>query len=131
MAERSDLEERLVAARERGTLRITTRGRRTGRPHTVPVWFAVEGAVVYLATLNAERDWVRNAGRTPEVGLDLGDLRLHGRVHEVTDRSLDAHVRQLLAQKYWVAWFGSWIGLGPDRTFRVADLGLAPSAGGA
>lgn len=131
MSERSDLETRLGAARTRGTLRITTRGRRTGRPHTVPVWFAVEDTAVYLATLNAERDWVRNARRTPEVDLDLGDLRLRGRVQEITDRQLDTHVRDLLAQKYWFAWLGSWFGLGPDRTFRVDRLDLASPMGGA
>lgn len=127
----SDLEAKLAAARTRGTLCITTRGRRTGRSHTVPVWFVVEDTVLYLATLNAERDWVRNAVRTPEVELDLGDLRLRGRVQPITDRTLDGHARDLLAQKYWMAWLGAWVGLGPDRTFRVDDLGLAPSAGGA
>jgi hypothetical protein len=131
VSERSDLETRLGAARQQGTLRLTTRGRRTGRPHTVPVWFAVENTVLYLATLNAERDWVRNAGRTPEVDLHLGDLRLHGRIEQITDRTLDAHVRQLLAQKYWFAWLGSWLGLGPDRTFRVDHLDLDRPTGGA
>lgn len=118
----SDLAPRLAAARSRGTLRITTRGRRTGRPHTVPVWFVVEDDVVYLATLNAERDWVRNAARTPDVTLDLGDVRLQGHVAAITDRALEMHVRRLLGQKYWMAWLGSWAGLGPDRTFRVDHL---------
>jgi hypothetical protein len=117
-----DLAARLAAVRDRGTLRITTRGRRTGTPHTVTIWFVVDGTTLYLATLDVRRDWVRNVGKTPEVSLDIGGLRLHGRVTTVTDPALEARVRKLLAEKYWMAWLGSWLGKGPARTFRVDEL---------
>jgi len=91
----------------------------------VPIWFLVEDTTVFLATLNADRDWVRNAARTPEVELDLDALRLRGRVSTVTDPGLEAHVRDLLARKYWMAWIGSWFGRGPARTFRVDGLATA------
>ena len=112
----------LASRQDRGTLRITTRGRKTGKPHTVPIWFVVEGTTLWLGTLDARRDWVRNATKTPEVVLDLGDLRLRGRVHPVSDPKTDAHVRDLLARKYWMAWIGSWFGMAPARTFRVDGL---------
>ena len=121
----SDLGARLAVVRDRGTLRITTRGRRSGKPHSVPIWFLVEDTTVFLATLNADRDWVRNAARTPEVELDLDAFRLRGRVSTVTDPGLEAHVRALLAGKYWMAWIGSWFGMGPARTFRVDGLATA------
>ena len=121
----SDLAARLASVKDRGTLRITTRGRKSGRPHGVPIWFLVEGTTVFLATLNADRDWVRNAARTPEVELDLDAFRLRGRVSTVTDPGLEAHVRALLAGKYWMAWIGSWFGMGPARTFRVDGLATA------
>ena len=121
----SDLGARLAVVRDRGTLRITTRGRRSGKPHSVPIWFLVEDTTVFLATLNADRDWVRNAARTPEVELDLDTFRLRGRVSTVTDPGLEAHVRALLAGKYWMAWIGSWFGMGPARTFRVDGLATA------
>ena len=117
-----DLAARLAAVKDRGTLRITTRGRRTGKPHAVTVWFVVEGAALFLATLNAKRDWVRNVAKHPEVTLDLGPLRLRGRVRTVTDAAADAHVRDLLARKYWMAWIGSWLGLGPDRIFHIEKI---------
>jgi deazaflavin-dependent oxidoreductase (nitroreductase family) len=115
---------RLGEVGSRSTLRITTRGRRTRRPHTVTVWFVVDGPTLYLATLDTGRDWVRNAERTPAVDLDIAGLRLRGRVAPVTDAALDRHVRALFARKYWLARIGSWFGKGPERTFRVDDVEL-------
>ena len=118
------LTARLAAVKDRSTCRITTRGRRTGRPHTRTIWFVVEDTVLYLATLNARRDWVRNAQKNPDVELDLNSLRVHGRLTTITEPALEAHVRDLLARKYWMAWIGSWFGKGPERTFRVDQLTL-------
>jgi hypothetical protein len=114
-----DVAAKLAAVKDRGTLRITTRGRTTGKPHTVPIWFVVEGTTVWLGTLDARRDWVRNVAKTPDVVLDLDGLRVRGRASAVTDPTVEAHVRDLLAKKYWMAWIGSWFGKGPARTFRV------------
>jgi len=33
-------------------------------------------------------------------------------------------VRDLLVNKYWLAWLGSWLGMGPARTFRVDGVEL-------
>jgi F420H(2)-dependent quinone reductase len=116
------LTERLAAVKDRGTCRITTRGRRTGKPHTRTIWFVVENTVLYLGTLNARRDWVRNAQKNPDVELDLGALRVRGRLSTITDPQLDAHVHELIAAKYWAAWIASWFGKGPERTFRVEQV---------
>jgi hypothetical protein len=121
----ADLTTRLAAVQDRSTLRITTRGRRTGKPHTVPIWFAVEGTALYLGTLNARRDWVRNLRKTSDVTLDVADLRLRGRASVVTDTTLEERIHGLLARKYWAAWIGSWFGMGPDATFRVDQLEVA------
>jgi hypothetical protein len=47
------------------TIKITTYGRRTGRPHTVTVWFGVspEGRV-FVSSLRT-RDWVKNLLANP------------------------------------------------------------------
>ena len=40
---------------------LTTRGRRTGRPHTVEIWFAVADDVIYLLSgSGGKSDWCRN-----------------------------------------------------------------------
>jgi hypothetical protein len=46
----SDLSARLAAVEGSSTCRITTRGRRSGKPHTVTIWFLVEGTTLYLGT---------------------------------------------------------------------------------
>ena len=119
---KADLAARLAALADQSTLRITTRGRRTRKPHTVLIWFVADGTTLYLATLNAKRDWVRNARKTPAVALEVGDLRVRGRASVVTDPALEGRIRALLARKYWMAWIGSWFGMGPDATFRVDNL---------
>lgn len=122
MPHTTDLATRLAAVKDRGTLRITTRGRRTGKPHTVTIWFLVDGATMYLGTLNPDRDWVRNLARHTDVELAVGELQLRGRVSTVDDPALEARIRSMLARKYWPAWIGSWFGFGPARTFRVDGI---------
>jgi deazaflavin-dependent oxidoreductase (nitroreductase family) len=40
---------------------LTTVGRRTGRPHTIELWFAARGDTLYLISGGGDRsDWVRN-----------------------------------------------------------------------
>ena len=119
------LAEQLAAVKDRGTCRITTRGRRTGKPHTRIIWFAAEDTVVYLGTLNARRDWVRNAQKNPDVELDFGAFRLRGRLSTIADAGVESHARGLIAQKYWAAWIASWFGKGPERMFRVDQLSVA------
>jgi hypothetical protein len=121
----AELLTHLASIADRSTLKITTRGRKSGKPHTVTIWFLIDGTTVYLATLDARRDWVRNAEKTPAVELEIDGLRLRGRTSAVTDPELEAHVRDLLARKYWMAWLGSWFGMGPARTFRVDGVEVA------
>ena len=125
MADSAGLAAKLAAVGDRSTCRITTRGRKSGKPHTVTIWFLAEGTTVYLATLNAKRDWVRNLEKTPEVVLDVDGVRVRGRASTIADVGVDAHVRDLLARKYWMAWLGSWFGQGPERTFRIDGLEAA------
>ena len=81
---------------------LTTVGRRTGRPHTIEIWFAVDGGVVYLMAGGREHsDWVRNVLADPSVQLRIGDIEWDGRARLVdpgTDD--DARVRPLLRDKY-------------------------------
>jgi deazaflavin-dependent oxidoreductase (nitroreductase family) len=80
---------------------VTTKGRRSGSPRTVEIWFALRGDVVYLlAGGTAERDWVKNLRADPTVGLRLGDRDLICRGRLVDDPEEDALARRLLLDKY-------------------------------
>jgi F420H(2)-dependent quinone reductase len=103
-------------------LRLTTRGRRSGLPRVVTIWFAVDGDEIVLGTLNDERQWVRNARREPAVELEVGSLCLRGRLRDIADPQEHARVRGLIARKYWPARIASWFGIGQRFTFRVDEL---------
>lgn len=54
---------------------LTTRGRRTGRPHTIEIWFTQMGATTYLISGGGDRsDWVRNLAQHSEATLRVGDV---------------------------------------------------------
>ena len=118
--------QRLTPFKDRSTLQLTTIGRKTGKRHTVTVWFVVDRETVYLVTLKLQRDWPRNVMQDGSIELDMGGQVFKGHAIQIHARRL-AHVKALLAQKYWAAWFGSWFGLGPEGAFAVAIESGAPT----
>jgi deazaflavin-dependent oxidoreductase (nitroreductase family) len=81
---------------------VTTAGRRTGRPHTIEIWFGVDGGRVYLLSGGGERsDWVRNLVADPRVRLRIRDRQWHAEARVVVeDPEEEAMARRLLASKY-------------------------------
>jgi deazaflavin-dependent oxidoreductase (nitroreductase family) len=81
---------------------LTTRGRVTGRPHTIEIWFVVMGESAYLMAGGRDRaDWVRNLLADADVTLRVGSdsWAARGRVvEEGTDE--DAGARRLMLAKY-------------------------------
>jgi deazaflavin-dependent oxidoreductase (nitroreductase family) len=80
---------------------LTTRGRVTGKAHTIEIWFALHGAVAY--TLSGGRDhadWVRNIVKSPEVKLRIADREFQGRGRVVKEPEEDRIARELLVAKY-------------------------------
>lgn len=78
---------------------VTTTGRRTGRPHTVEIWFAAREYTIYI--LSGEgADWVRNARARPRVGVRIGARTYEGRARAPRDEAEDALARRLLLAKY-------------------------------
>ncbi|WP_030450638.1 nitroreductase/quinone reductase family protein [Herbidospora cretacea] len=61
----------------RALLILTTRGRVTGRPHTTPMMYVIEGdhLLVMASAAGAPEDpeWYRNLLKTPEVTVEVGD----------------------------------------------------------
>lgn len=117
-----DVPKALARLAKRGTCSLTVRGRKSGKRFTVPIWFAVDGDRVVVETLNTKRNWVRNALATPEVEIEIADLRLRGRFAVVTDRTDAKRIKAMFVQKYWAAWLGSWFGVGPDGVYAITEL---------
>lgn len=81
---------------------LTTRGRRSGRPHRIEIWFAADGTRLYLLAGGGERaDWVRNLQASPRVMVELGDETHPGVARVlVPGTPEDQRARELLVAKY-------------------------------
>jgi len=83
---------------------VTTRGRRTGEPHTIEIWFGSrDGRTLYLLSGGGDRsDWVRNmkAEASVTVRIGRGGEPKGATARLVEDATEDSLVRRLLAAKY-------------------------------
>lgn len=80
---------------------LTTRGRVTGRPHRIEIWFALAGDTIYLLSGGGGRsDWVKNLRRTPEVTVELGGRAFSGHARVVEDAEEEERARALVHGKY-------------------------------
>ena len=94
---------------------LTTTGRRSGRAHTIEIWFARSGDTLYLLSGGGDRsDWVRNLRRDPAVTVRLGRrdaAALAGRARVVEAASdEDELARRLVAGKYQPTYGGDLSG---------------------
>jgi deazaflavin-dependent oxidoreductase (nitroreductase family) len=87
---------------------LTTRGRVSGSPHEIEIWFAQDGATLYLLSGGGESDWVRNLRADAAVTVRVGDT-----THDATARVVeagtdeDARARRLVFDKYQPRYRGS------------------------
>jgi deazaflavin-dependent oxidoreductase (nitroreductase family) len=80
---------------------LTTTGRRSGRAHTIEIWFALQGQTLYLLSGGgAHSDWVKNLLRQPEVQVRIRESAFSGRARLVTDPQEDALARKIVFDKY-------------------------------
>lgn len=96
----------------RKTLRLTTRGRKSGEPRTVTIWFVAAGPrhieVQHVATAPAQ--WYRNLLRDPAVQIDFGDGPIAARATPITDPAAIRDVLARIRRKYWTAPLIQWLG---------------------
>jgi len=81
---------------------LTTRGRVTGRPHEIEIWFVRDEDTLYLLAGGGERsDWVRNLRAQPAVTVRVGDVTSAAWARVVDDGTTeDGHARRLVFEKY-------------------------------
>ena len=123
------LSERLVGVADRGTLRLTHHGRKSGKPYVVTIWFVVDDDAVYLATMNRQRQWVRNVLKNPRVRLDIGGQHVDGDLEPIRSEKQMVRVYDLFARKYWVMWALDWAATLVGRNPRTAKK-FDPGRGG-
>jgi deazaflavin-dependent oxidoreductase (nitroreductase family) len=80
---------------------LTTVGRRSGKPHTIEIWFALSDGTLYLLSGGGESaDWVRNLRKTSAVRVRVGSRTVDRKARKVAAPDEDALARQLLDEKY-------------------------------
>ncbi len=93
---------------------LTTRGRRSGNPHTIEIWFGLNADTLYvLAGSGMRSDTVRNALAQPDVRVRIGSTTFAGRTRLLEPGTEeDALARRLLLEKYAPGYSGSLDGWG-------------------
>jgi deazaflavin-dependent oxidoreductase (nitroreductase family) len=81
---------------------VTTVGRRTGKPHTIEIWFGSDdGKTIYLLSGGGDRsDWVKNLQADPSVHVRIGDQEWDANARLVIEENEDGTARRMLASKY-------------------------------
>jgi deazaflavin-dependent oxidoreductase (nitroreductase family) len=111
---------------------LTTRGRVTGRPHEIEIWFALaptgDGPTLYLMAGGGDRsDWVRNLLAEPTVTLRVGDTTYSARARVVPpDTDEDEAARTLVFDKFAPRYSGDlteWRGRALPVAVEIVDVG--------
>jgi deazaflavin-dependent oxidoreductase (nitroreductase family) len=98
---------------KRSTIRLTTKGRKSGQPRTVTIWFVVTGPqqieVQHVRAPVAQ--WYKNLVANPAVQVDFGDGPLPARAAPITDAAGIQGVLQRIRDKHpvmgpLVQWLG-------------------------
>jgi deazaflavin-dependent oxidoreductase (nitroreductase family) len=95
----------LAIAADQPYVWLRTTGRRSGRPHTVELWFVADGSTVYFLAGGGERaDWVRNSAAEPRVSVRVGAATVRGiarRPERGDDEELRARSRMAAKYQGW------------------------------
>lgn len=80
---------------------VTTTGRRTGKPHTIEIWFAAEHRTLYILMGGGESaDTVRNVRANPAARVRVGGETFEAAARVVEDSREAALARRLVPEKY-------------------------------
>jgi deazaflavin-dependent oxidoreductase (nitroreductase family) len=102
---------------------LTTTGRRTGKPHTIEIWFALDQSTLFLLSGGGEdSDWVKNLQWEPAVSVRIGLLEVLGRARTKLSPDEDERARRLLLEKYGPTYEGDLTRWGRESLAVAVDL---------
>ena len=91
---------------------LTTRGRKSGKAHTIEIWFAMPpdpspgpgqaAHTLYMLSGGGDRsDWVRNVRNDPDVEVRIANRTFKGQGRIVQDPEEEQTARRLVVRKYY------------------------------
>jgi len=123
----SEIASQLARLASYQTLRLTHRGRKSGKRYEVTIWFVVDRDAICLNG-NIDTQWPRNLQANPQLTMRIGQETFQGKAILVTERTDRERIFAMIAHKYWYAfpfiWTLRWLernGFTKDRNapFRV------------
>ena len=110
----------LARIRDGSNIEITTIGRKSGKPHTRPIWYVVDGGRVLVQSgKDGKTDWYQNVEKTPAVTLKADRYAFRARGRLLTDPKDVERVHALFLDKYTSARLLSWVGSGIGQGLPV------------
>ena len=95
---------------------LTTKGRKTGTPHEIEIWFVVYENSVYLMSGGMDRsDWVKNLLKDPNVTLRIAGQTFPAVASLLEDKVIEPMIRMAMAIKY-----DEWEGRSPSQWAQTA-----------
>jgi hypothetical protein len=80
---------------------LTTKGRKTGKKHTVELWFAVFNGKIYLSHEGGYTDWMKNILNDSCVDFKIGTLSFKGVARIIKSESMFEIGKNALYHKYY------------------------------
>ncbi len=99
--------------------KLTARGRKSGEPRTVTIWFALGDGKVFLTGGAKKSNWVKNLRANPDAVVQIGNTRLRGRARVVEDPAEAESVRQRFVRRYLLARLARLVGSGYTDSIPV------------
>lgn len=101
----------LQALNRASLVQLTVRGRKSGKSHTVKIWFAAGNGKIYVTSARGmDADWVKNLRKNPDVQLQIGETPLQGTAVWREDAGVRSDILPLFLRKYFLARVFKWIG---------------------
>jgi len=79
---------------------LTTRGRVSGHPHEIEIWFGIQNNTLYLLSGSEQSDWVKNLLKDPAVTVRIAKHSFTGTARLVNDKEEELRARYQIAEKY-------------------------------
>ncbi len=119
----------LTTHAKQSTVRLTTTGRKSGRQHTVTIWFVVaDKRHLYVQHVRGPTaDWYRNLAKQPDVQLDFGGGPLPSRATPMADAADVRRILGLFRRKYIFAWVFQLLGMTKRAVVATIEVLDAPS----
>ena len=114
------------------TIELTTTGRKSGKPHTKPIWFVVDGGkLVVQAGKDGKTDWYQNLAESPAATARQGDYTFRVRAKRVEDSARVEAIHGLFLKKYTSAWLLSFVGssIGRGRPVELDPIAVSVHRG--